>query len=190
MSGEVLVFALAIALGLSAPLTILQILLVNLLTDGLPALALGLDPPDRDVLRRPPRAPSESILGPIAGRVAAGGALTGLASFVSFLIGWQEGDEVAQTMCFATLLFAQLAYVFAVRGERSFLRGGRNPSLMAAVAGSAAVGVLILFIPSLGGRFGAVQLETGQLVAALALALVPFAVTETAKGLRLRRARE
>ena len=189
-SGEVLVFALAIALGLSAPLTILQILLVNLLTDGLPALALGLDPPDRDVLRRPPRAPSESILGPIAGRVAAGGALTGLASFVSFLIGWQEGDEVAQTMCFATLLFAQLAYVFAVRGERSFLRGGRNPSLMAAVAGSAAVGVLILFIPSLGGRFGAVQLETGQLVAALALALVPFAVTETAKGLRLRRARE
>lgn len=80
-TGEVLVFAVAIALGLPAPLTMLQILLVNLLTDGPPALALGLDPPDRDVLRRPPRPPSEGILGPIAWRVAAGGALTGLASF-------------------------------------------------------------------------------------------------------------
>jgi P-type Ca2+ transporter type 2C len=187
-TGEVLVFALAIAIGLSAPLTILQILLVNLLTDGLPALALGLDPPDRDVLRQRPRPPSEGILGPIAGPVAAGGALTGLASFASFLIGWQEGEGVAQTMCFATLLFAQLAYVFAVRGERLFLRAGRNPGLVAAVAGSAAVGAAVLAIPSLGARFGAVQLDETQLAAALALSLVPFSVTEGAKAVRLSRA--
>ena len=117
-TGEVLVFALAIAIGLSAPLTILQILLVNLLTDGLPALALGLDPPDRDVLRQRPRPPSEGIFAPIAGQVAAGGALTGLA-VVRLLPDRLAGRrEVAQTMCFATLLFAQLAYVFAVRGER------------------------------------------------------------------------
>ena len=183
-TGEVLVFAVAIALGLPAPLTILQILIVNLLTDGLPALALGLDPPDRDVLRRPPRPPAESILGPIAGRVAAGGALTGFASFASFLIGWQDGEQVAQTMCFATLLFAQLAYVFAVRGERPFVRAGRNPALIWAVIASAAVGAAVLAIPSLGSRFGAVPLEPGQLSAALALALVPFAVTEAAKLIR------
>ena len=187
-AGEVLVFALAIAIGLSAPLTILQILLVNLLTDGLPALALGLDPPDRDVMRQRPRPPSEGIFAPIAGRVAAGGGLTGLASLASFLIGWQEGEGVAQTMCFATLLFAQLAYVFAVRGERPLLRGGRNPALVAAVAGSGAVGAAVLAIPSLGARFGAVQLDAAQLAVALTLSLVPFAVTESAKAVRLPRA--
>ena len=87
-------------------------------------------------------------------------------------------------LCFATLLFAQLAYVFAVRGERPFMRAGRNPVLIWAVAASAAVGAAVLAIPSLGSRFGAVQLEPGQLAAALALALGPFAVTECAKLIR------
>jgi Ca2+-transporting ATPase len=183
-TGEVLVFTVAIAVGLPAPLTVMQILLVNLLTDGPPALALGLDPPDRDVLRRAPRPPSESILGPIARRVVAGGALTGVASFASFLLGWQDGEPVAQTMCFVTLLFAQLAYVFAVRGERPFWRAGRNPALLWASAGSAAVGAAVLAIPPLAERFGAVELDAAQLGAALALALVPFAVTESAKLLR------
>ena len=183
-TGEVLVFTVAIAVGLPAPLTVMQILLVNLLTDGPPALALGLDPPNRDVLRRPPRPPSESILGPIAWRVVAGGALTGVASFASFLLGWQDGEPVAQTMCFVTLLFAQLAYVFAVRGERPFWRAGRNPALLWASAGSAAVGAAVLAIPPLAERFGAVELDAAQLGAALALALVPFAVTESAKLLR------
>jgi Ca2+-transporting ATPase len=173
-TGEVLVFAVAIALGLPAPLTILQILLVNLLTDGLPALALGLDPADRDVLRRPPRSPAESILRPIAGKVIAGGLLTGAAALSSFLIGWHEGEQTAQTMCFATLLFAQLAYVFAVRGERSFLRAGRNRALVAAVAVSAGVGAAVLALAS-------PKLDVVQLALAMMLALVPFAVTEASK---------
>jgi P-type Ca2+ transporter type 2C len=180
-SGEVLVFAIAIAVGLPAPLTILQILLVNLLTDGPPAVALGLDPSDPDVLRRPPRPPDQGILRPIAGRVAAGGVLTGLASLASFLIGWQDGRHVAQTMCFATLLFAQLAYVFAVRGERSFLRSGRNPWLAGATLASAAVGALVLAVPGLADRFGAVHLDAARLAAALGLALIPFTVTELVK---------
>ena len=183
-TGEVLVFTVAIAVGLPAPLTVMQILLVNLLTDGPPALALGLDPPDRDVLRQPPRPPSEGILGPIAWQVAAGGALTGVASFASFMLGWQDGEPVAQTMCFVTLLFAQLAYVFAVRGERPFWCAGRNPALLCAAAGSAALGAAVLAIPPLAERFGTVGLDAAQLAAALALALVPFLVTESAKLLR------
>lgn len=186
-TGEVLVFAVAIAVGLPAPLTILQILLVNLLTDGLPAVALGLDPPDRDVMRQQPRPPTEGILGPIARGVVAGGVLTGLAAFTSFLIGWQEGEQVAQTMCFATLLFAQLAYVFAVRGDGPFLRAGWNPALVAAVAGSAAFGIAALAIPALAESFGTVGLDGAQLAAALALALVPFSVTEFVKLARRRR---
>jgi Ca2+-transporting ATPase len=176
-TGEVLVFVVAIAVGLPAPLTVVQILLVNLLTDGLPALALGLDPPDRDVLRRPPRSPSEGILRPIAGRVVAGGALTGGAALASFLIGWEDGEQVAQTMCFATLLFAQLTYVFAIRGHTPFMRAGRNPALLFAVLASAVLGALVLALASEG-------LDGVQLVAALALALVPFAATELHKQYR------
>jgi hypothetical protein len=75
----------------------------------------------------------------------------------------------------------QLAYVFAVRGEGPFLRAGRNPALLAAVAGSAALGAAVIAIPTLAERFGAVELDGSQLAAALALALVPFAVTEAVK---------
>src|SRR5687768_16320969 len=106
--------------------------------------------------------------------------LTGLAAFTSFLIGWQEGEQVAQTMCFATLPFAQLAYVFAVRGDGPFPRPGWNPALVAAVAGSAALGIAALAIPAPAGSFGTVGLDGAQLAAALALALVPFSVTEFA----------
>jgi Ca2+-transporting ATPase len=179
-TGEVLVFVVAIAVGLPAPLTVVQILLVNLMTDGLPALALGLDPPDRDVLRHPPRPPSEGILRPIAGQVLAGGALTAGAALASFLVGWQDGEQAAQTMCFATLLFAQLAYVSAIRGDGSFLRAGRNPALLSAVAASAVLGALVL-------AFGSEGLDAMQLAAALALALVPFAATELHKGYRRAR---
>ena len=122
-AGEVMVFALAIALGLDAPLTVVQILVVNLLTDGLPAVALAVDPPERDAMQRPPRPPAQGILDPIRGRLLVGGIATGLAAFASFLIGESDSHAAGQTMAFATLVFAQLAYVFAVRGDRLVLPG-------------------------------------------------------------------
>ena len=123
-AGEVMVFALAIALGLDAPLTVVQILVVNLLTDGLPAVALAVDPPERDAMRRPPRPPTQGILDPIRGRLVVGGVATGLAAFASFLIGEADSHADGQTMAFATLVFAQLTYVFAVRGTDWFFRAG------------------------------------------------------------------
>ena len=122
-AGEVMVFALAIALGLDAPLTVVQILVVNLLTDGLPAVALAVDPPERDAMQRPPRPPAQGILDPIRGRLLVGGIATGLAAFASFLIGESDSHATGQTMAFATLVFAQLAYVFAVRGAGLVLPG-------------------------------------------------------------------
>jgi hypothetical protein len=74
--------------------------------------------------------------------------------------------------------------VFAVRGERPFLRSGRNQLLVAAVLVSAAIGAAVLALPSLAARFDAVQLEPAQLAAALALALIPSAATECAKLVR------
>jgi P-type Ca2+ transporter type 2C len=182
-AGEVMVFALAIALGLDAPLTVVQILVVNLFTDGLPAVALAVDPPERDAMRRPPRSPTEGILDPIRSRLVVGGVATGLAAFASFLIGNADSHAAGQTMAFATLVFAQLTYVFAVRGIDWFFRAGRNAALLAAVALSAIVQVVILAVPAVAERFDVVALSPVQLVSALALATVPFLAAELFKAI-------
>jgi Ca2+-transporting ATPase len=185
-AGEVLAFALAVVLGLGAPLTVLQILLVNLLLDGLPAAALGVDPPERSVMARAPRAPVEGLLDRVRGRLLVGGAAIGVAIFASFLIGDQAGQAVGQTMAFATLVFGRLVFVFTVRGEGPFWRAGSNPRLFGAVALSAAIALVVLLVPAVGDSFGAVALSGGQWTAALALAVVPLAVPELWKALHRR----
>ena len=186
-AGEVMVFALAIALGLDAPLTVVQILVVNLLTDGLPAVALAVDPPERDAMRRPPRPPTQGILDPIRSRLIVGGIATGLAAFVSFLIGESDSHAAAQTMAFATLVFAQLTYVFSVRGTDWFFRVGRNTALIGAVLLSAVVQVAILAVPAVAKRFDVVGLSPGQLFWALALATLPLVAAELFKAIVRRR---
>ena len=188
-AGEVLAFALAVVLGLGAPLTVLQILLVNLLLDGLPAAALGVDPPEKTVMARPPRAPDEGLLDRVWVRLLVGGAAIGAAIFASFLIGAETSHAAGQTMAFTTLVFGRLLFVFTVRGEGPFWRAGRNLRLFGAVALSAAVALVVLLVPAVG--FGTVGLSTGQWLAALALAAVPFVVPELWKlgrpGLAVRR---
>ena len=143
-AGEVLVFTLAIAIGLPAPLTVVQILLVNLLTDGPPAVAMGVDPPRPGIMRRPPRPSGETILGPIRRDLIIGGLATGLVAFAAFLIGYAESEASAQTMAFATLVATQLAYLFAVRADGWPPTAGRNVLLYLAVAGAAGVGFFLL----------------------------------------------
>jgi Ca2+-transporting ATPase len=181
-AGEVLLFALAVLPGLGAPLTVAQILLVNLLTDGLPAVALGVDPADRESMRRPPRPAREGLLGPLRRRLAVGGLATGSAAFAAFLVGSAEGTATAQTMAFATVVFAQLGYVYAVRGDGLFLRVKANRSLNAAVAASALVAAAALALPALQDAFSTVPLSAGQLGIALALATAPLLATELLKA--------
>jgi Ca2+-transporting ATPase len=184
-AGEVLVYTAAIVLGMSAPLTVLQVLLVNLLTDGLPAVALGLDPVDRGVMSKPPRKRTEGLLEPIRNRLTLVGCATGAAAFASFAIGDASGHSLGQTMAFTTLVFSQLALVFAVRGDAPFFRAGRNVALYAAVALSAAVAVVVLTVDPVAARFGVAEMTTAQVAGALSLALLPFSALEIFK-LRLR----
>jgi Ca2+-transporting ATPase len=180
-AGEVLVYAAAIGFGMSAPLTVLQILLVNLLTDGLPAVALGLDPPGRGVMARPPRPRTQGVIEPIQSRLIVAGAATGAAAFAAFAVGDASHHSLGQTMAFTTLVFSQLALVFAVRGDAPFFRAGRNRALYAAVALSAAVQVLVLAVHPIAERFGVVAMSVAELAVALGLAMVPFAALELFK---------
>ena len=185
-AGEVLAFALAVALGLGAPLTVLQVLVLNLLTDGLPALALGGDPPEPGIMRRAPRPLGESLLRPIAGRLAVGGLATGASGFAAYLAGLEDSAAHGRTMAYVTLVLGQLVYVYAVRGDGPAWRAGRNPALHVAVALSLAVGVATLAVAPVAERLGIVDLAASQLAAAIALATVPFATAELHKAWRRR----
>ena len=180
--GEVLLFAVAVIAGLGAPMTVIQVLLVNVLTDGLPAVALAFDLPAPDLMRRPPER-GHALFGR-AGKTALAlvGLAVGAAALVAFLVG-RESDGVAtgQTMAFATLALSELAIVFSVRSpHRPAWREPRNRILLGSVAGSAAVLALALG----PGRepFGTVGLEPVLLLIVLVLALLPAAALEAGKA--------
>ena len=181
-TGEVLLFALAVPLGLSAPLTVPQILIVNLLTDGLPAVALGVDPPEAGAMRRPPRPPGQGLMAPIVGLLAAVGAAMGGAAFTAFAVGNAQSSDLGQTMAFTTLVFGQLLLAFAVRGRDWFFRAGRNRTLHGAVVLSAVIGIVLLTVPGLGEHVGLVTMSAAELGLALVLSLVPFITLEAYKA--------
>lgn len=127
--GEILVMLFAMLLGLPLPLVPIQILWVNLVTDGLPAMALGLDQPEDDVMKRKPRSPSEGVFARGLGwKVVSRGFLIGIVTLLAFMIAYHNDTEnliYAQTVAFSTLVTAQLIHVFDCRSEKSVF--ARNP---------------------------------------------------------------
>ncbi len=158
--GEVLVMFLAAFMGLPLPLLPIQILFVNLVTDGLPAMALGVDPAAPGVMDRPPRHPKESIFARGLGvKIGFRGILIGISTLIVFLLSIGPlgmGLREARTMALATLVMSQLFHVFDARAEeQSFLEVGlfTNPWAVGAVLSSIAMLLAIVYIPSLGELF-------------------------------------
>lgn len=117
--GEILIMFLAMLAGLPLPLVPIQILWVNLVTDGLPAMALGVDPAEENTMNRPPRDSRESVFARgIGWKILTRGLLIGLCSLAAFWVTyWEAPDDLvrAQTVAFSTLVMAQLIYVFDCR---------------------------------------------------------------------------
>lgn len=167
--GEVLVMFLAAFMGLPLPLLPIQILFVNLVTDGLPAMALGIDPPDPGVMNRPPRPPQESIFARGLGtKIGFRGILIGVSTLVVFALSigaWGMGLREARTMALATLILSQLFHVFDARAEdRSFLEVGlfSNPWAVMAVLSSITMLVAIVYLPWLSHLFKTDPLTIGD----------------------------
>jgi Ca2+-transporting ATPase len=182
--GEVALFAVAIPAGLGAPMTVVQVLLVNVLTDGLPAVALTRDPPSPLTMRRPPDR-SANLFPPRAWAALGGiGVLVGLCALGAFLVGRTSGDDEATTMAFATVALAELALVFAVRSPiRPAWFAPRNVYLLASVVVSAAFVGIAIYVPALHEPLGTVALDASQLGVVLALSFVPSVCVEAGKAL-------
>ncbi len=153
--GEILVMLFAMIIGLPLPLVPIQILWVNLVTDGLPAMALGIDLPEENVMQRKPRSPKEGVFARGLGwKVVSRGFLIGLVTLLSFIIVYKNDPArlpYAQTVAFATLVMAQLIHVFDCRSERSVL--SRNPFgnmfLVWSVISSLALVLVVIYYPPL-----------------------------------------
>jgi Ca2+-transporting ATPase len=189
-SGEIWVIFLAPFFGLPLPLLPVQILWINLVTDGLPAVALGFEPPEPGVMRRPPREPSESVLaGGLWQHVLFIGLLMGAVPLALGLWGEATGRPW-QTMVFTSLALLQLGHALAVRSETETLRRRRvrtNVFLMTAVAGTAALQIGMLWIPVARRLLDIEPLEAGELAIVLASSTIVFLVVEAGKVIQRRR---
>ncbi len=190
-SAEIWVMALAPFLGLPFPLIAVQILWINLVTDGFPALALGVEPVEPGAMRRPPRAPTESIFarGLWQQAIWVGLFMAGVTLAVQAYAvgrGWPW-----QTMVFTTLALLQLGGALAVRSEtESFFRLGprSNLPLTMAVAVTFAIQLALLFVPALQPIFETAALTPVQLAVVLVASTLGFGAIEVQKWVGRRRA--
>ncbi len=173
--GEVLTMLLATVAGLPLPLLPIQILWMNLVTDGLPAIALGVDPPHDDVMHRPPRRADESIFARgLYQKILVRGTLISLCTVAVFIVALMVKPtnlEWAQTMAFTTLVMSQLFYVFQCRSEyQSVFEIGlfTNRYLVAAVGISAAMHILVIYWPVTHHIFHTVPLSLTDWLTVLA----------------------
>ncbi len=184
--GELLLVLGASVAGLPLPLTALQILWVNLVTDGLPALALVMDPTAEDVLDRAPRAPSAPILGAnqwrSIGSIAVVEAVVVLATYVWALHARNLAE--ARNFAFSVLVFSEVLRSFAARSDtRVFFETGvlSNLKLLAVVAVTVGIQLAIHHLPLTERLFAIGELSFGDCVLSLALGLVPVTVVEVSK---------
>ncbi|MCR2820780.1 cation-translocating P-type ATPase [Lederbergia panacisoli] len=163
--GEILVMLFAMLMSLPLPLVPIQILWVNLVTDGLPAMALGLDQPEENVMKRKPRHVKEGVFARKLGwKIISRGFLIGIATLIAFIVIYHRNPNdlpYAQTVAFATLVMAQLIHVFDCRSEISVF--SRNPFenkyLVWSVISSAALMVAVIYVPMLQPIFHTVSIE-------------------------------
>ena len=171
--GEVLTMFLGLLMGMPVVLLPVQILLVNLVTDGLPAVALGMEPPEKDIMSRPPRRSDEGFFsGGLMGRIVFRGILIGLSTLGSFGTVMRMGGsvEACRTAALITLVVSQLIHVFECRSEkRSLFRLNPfgNMKLVGAAALSAAVLAAAVMVPQLQVVFSTVAPDMMQLLTAL-----------------------
>jgi Ca2+-transporting ATPase len=188
---EILLLGMAGFVGWPLPLVALQILWVNLTTDGLPALALSVEPGEPDLMRRAPRRPEEAFFGP---RVLAILGTLSLIIFAGltpiFYTYWQaEGVPKAQTMTFVTLILFELFFAHSCRSLRfTVLQLGlfSNAWLWLATLSSAALTLGVIYIPSWARAFHTVPLDATDWSVALAVSGTGFVLVETGKWLLAR----
>jgi Ca2+-transporting ATPase len=187
-SGEIFTIFLAPFLGLPIPLLPIHILWINLVTDGVPGLALAAEPGERDIMSRPPRHPTESIFANgLGAHIIWVGLLMGGVSILTQALFINSSQTHWQTMVFTVLCLSQMGHVLAVRSERdSFFKQGAlsNKPLLGAVLLTLVLQMATIYVPALNPIFKTVPLTIGELFITLLLSTVVFVAVEVEKAVK------
>jgi len=188
--GEIITIFVAILIGLPRPLLPIQILWVNLVTDGFPALALGLDPGEADLMKHPPRDPDEGIFsGKMGFNIFSQGIFIGMITLIAFYYGYSQYSLViGETMAFGTLSFSQLWQSLNSRSEQySLIKLGifTNRYLVLAIFVSGILQLLVMLIPFLQSIFGVTALTYSQWLVVILISLTAIPFVEILKKLKL-----
>lgn len=181
--GEIVAMAVAAFYGMPVPLIPIQILWINLVTDGLPALALSVDPPDEDIMNRPPRGTKESIFSRGLGtKILMSGSLIGGSTITVFILVMylSKGDiDKARTVAFATLIMAELIYAFESRSEYGDPWAAglfANKHLALAVLSSFVFLILAIYNPFLSAILKTQALGLSEWMIVVGFSLIEFSV--------------
>ncbi len=192
--GEVITVFSAMVVGIGTPLMPTQILWVNLVTDSLPALALGVEPVEKDIMERPPISSSAGFFTKQSvAKIFGMGIMVATLTLTAYCLGLFVLDgksmEVAQTMAFLTLALGQLVHAFNMKTDYSLFRYGikgsliNNKYLCWAFLTGLALQLLIYFVPFLASVFGIVALTGVQAICVIALSLAPVLIMEVYKAI-------
>ncbi|WP_428909553.1 calcium-translocating P-type ATPase, PMCA-type [Niallia sp. Krafla_26] len=183
-TGAILTVLYASLLALPVPFEPVHLLFINLLTDSLPAIAIGLEPHNKNIMKEKPRDINTPLLNKsFLSKVGIGGLLIGISTIAAFMIGLQAGHEEAMTMAFATLCLSRLFHGFNTRAKGSIFKVGvfTNKYLWFAVIAGIILLHLVLLIPGLQGIFEVAPLTGGELGAIYGLSLMPLVVMQLYK---------
>ncbi|MGI6478148.1 MAG: calcium-translocating P-type ATPase, PMCA-type [Salinivirgaceae bacterium] len=188
--GEVLLIFVASIFNIGNPLTPIMILWVNLVTDSLPALALSMDPAEKDIMTRRPRNPKQGFFTKgMTWRIFYQGITIGLISLFAYFVGYHDGgQQLGQTMAFSVLAFSQLIHVRNLHSNKlSSFRTSifSNSMLLFAILASTALMLAVLFIPPFRTAFSLAVMDTTHWLYVIVLSFVPILIVEITKLLKI-----
>ncbi len=185
--GEIVTIFMGLVLGLKSPLLAIQLLWINLVTDSLPAIALGLEKPEKDIMNREPVNSKKGIFADgLWNKIAVEGIMIGILTLVAFSVGNKYfGLEVGRTMAFLSIGFLELIHSFNIKSEKSIFKTGifENKYLVGSFVLGIFIQTIVVIIPILANIFEVVPLNFTQWIITICISLIPIPVMEIQKAL-------
>ncbi len=185
--GEIVTIFVGLLLGLKSPLLAIQLLWVNLVTDSLPAIALGLEPPEKDIMNRKPRDSKKSLFADgLWGKIFSEGVMIGVLTILAFSIGnYNYSLEVGRTMAFVAIGVLELVHSFNIKTEESIFKVGitENKYLIGAFLLGTFLQIVVVCIPPVAQLFKLVPLNFIQWVYTILISFAPIVIVEVQKKL-------
>ena len=187
--GEIVTIFMGLVLGLQSPLLAIQLLWINLVTDSLPAISLGLEPPEKDIMERKPIDSKKGIFADgLWSKIVLEGIMLGMLTLIAFSIGNKYyGVEVGRTMAFISMGLLELVHSFNIKSEKSIFKIGilENKFLIGSFILGLFVQTIVVVIPALANIFDVVNLNSTQWLITLAIFLLPIPIMELQKRINM-----